>query len=312
MSELQNIPNGCDVQFEVLTTSLSRPSTFAGVDLTDERARDAFLCSLAASNSPKVIINCAAERRPDKVETNPSKARALNVSLPTSLGAWCKERGAFMVHISSDYVFDGRQPPYSPQAQPNPLQAYGQMKLESEISLLGADESAFILRVPVLYGDTDDEAESAVTALAAMAKDSSGEKMVDDWSVRYPTHVKDVASVLRQIVEKRLQEEGNSDTSTTSTSSIWKGTHHWSSNEEQLPGVPWTKYTITKVIAQILRLPTDHLKPDSGAPAGAAPRPQDCHLDSSWLRERGVCPAPTETALAEGLSAVFSSLQNKP
>ena len=74
---------------------------------------------------PKVVIHAAAERRPDVVEKNEEETMALNVFGTQFLAEECACRGIFMLYISTDYVFDGTQPPYKVDATPNPLNTYG-------------------------------------------------------------------------------------------------------------------------------------------------------------------------------------------
>ncbi|RXM96439.1 Methionine adenosyltransferase 2 subunit beta [Acipenser ruthenus] len=79
---------------------------------------------------PHVIVHCAAERRPDVVESQTDAAIQLNVS---AAGNLAKEAGvSFVIYISTDYVFDGRNPPYDVNDTPNPLNLYGKTKLEGE------------------------------------------------------------------------------------------------------------------------------------------------------------------------------------
>lgn len=79
-----------------------------------------------------VVINCVAERRPDRVDKDEARARVLNVDLLTRLAEAAAAHGFHLIHVSTDYVFDGSSPPYAPDAAPNPLNAYGRQKLEAE------------------------------------------------------------------------------------------------------------------------------------------------------------------------------------
>src|SRR5690606_8717745 len=127
---------------------------------------------------------------------------------------------------------------------------------------------ALVLRVPVLYGLTDDLAESAVTVIAESVADPAP-KRLDHWAARYPTFTDDVAVVLRQIVERRRREPS------------FGGVYHWSGDER------FTKYEMARAIAEIWEIDASHLQPDSAEPAGA-PRPRDCQLDCSALEALGI------------------------
>lgn len=73
-----------------------------------------------------------------------------------------------MIHISTDYVFDGTRPPYSPSDNPNPLNNYARSKLQSEQIVQDIQPEATILRVPVLFGPTDRLEESAISILSML------------------------------------------------------------------------------------------------------------------------------------------------
>ena len=79
-------------------------------------------CTLA----PQVIIHCAAERKPDVCEKDPQLAVGLNIK--KTLAALAHEMGARFMYISTEYVFDGRNPPYNVDDVPNPLNKYGESK----------------------------------------------------------------------------------------------------------------------------------------------------------------------------------------
>lgn len=81
---------------------------------------------------PHVIVHCAAERRPDVVESQPDAASQLNVGASGNLAKEAAAIGAFLIYISSDYVFDGTNPPYTEEDIPSPLNLYGKTKLDGE------------------------------------------------------------------------------------------------------------------------------------------------------------------------------------
>lgn len=70
-----------------------------------------------------------------------------------------------LIYISTDYVFDGTSPPYEVDDNPNPLQFYGQSKFEGEKAIRGEYPEAVVLRVPILYGKTEYNGESAINIL---------------------------------------------------------------------------------------------------------------------------------------------------
>lgn len=70
-----------------------------------------------------------------------------------------------LIYISTDYVFDGTTPPYEVEDKPNPLNFYGQTKLDGEEAIKSVYPEAVILRVPILYGSTEYNGESAINVL---------------------------------------------------------------------------------------------------------------------------------------------------
>lgn len=232
-----------------------------GLDLCDAKAVKEYL----DARQPRVIVHCAAERRPDQSESAPEATMRLNVEATARLAKWAAANGAWMVFLSTDYVFDGVTPPYPTDALTNPLNLYGRSKRDGELAVWAETSDAAVLRVPVLYGDVENLGESVVTDLARQIREAKGQPLtLEDWATRYPTCVDDLAVVLRQMVERRLAQPD------------FRGTFHWSGDE------PFTKFGMGRVIARVLGADPETLVPDAKPPAGA-PRPKDCHLDCSDL-----------------------------
>ncbi len=122
------------------------------LDIRDNKAvRDA-----VKDLSPDVIINCAAFTRVDASETERNSAYALNVEGPRNLARAAKEADALLVHISSDYVFDGGKEipaPYIESDPPKPISFYGQTKWEGEEAIRTECPKHMILRTAWLYGE---------------------------------------------------------------------------------------------------------------------------------------------------------------
>ncbi len=269
--------------WSVTGTAFSRAAPgLERLDLSQTDAIPAFLDRLA----PDVIIHTAAERRPDVSEKDPAGTRRLNVGSTGALAQWCAARGAFLIYLSSDYVFDGTQPPYAPESPTHPINTYGQSKLDGELAILATGCDAALLRVPILYGEVESLGESPVTVLAKnMLSARPGERLaMEHWATRYPTYTPDVAVVLRQMAERRLADPA------------FKGIFHWSGDE------PMTKYEMALAFAPLLRFDPSRLIADATPPAGA-PRPKDCHLDSSRLEQLGI---GRRTPFAQTIPAILA------
>ncbi|WP_118185744.1 dTDP-4-dehydrorhamnose reductase family protein [Paraburkholderia phosphatilytica] len=240
------------------------------LDIRDSKSVDRFI----DDTRPDAIVIAAAERRPDICEHEPLVARALNVDAVRAIANAARRCGAWTLSISTDYVFDGSRPPYLPADPPHPINAYGTSKLEGERALMEASTSSCVLRLPLLYGPIVDWQESAVTSLVpAIAASASGlpdgkTAVMDAWATRYPTYTPDVAVLIRQLLERRLQGVPVC------------GVTHWSGDE------PMTKYDIALSIASALGIQA-RISPQHH-PTDATPRPRDCHLDSSTLDAMGL------------------------
>jgi dTDP-4-dehydrorhamnose reductase len=100
------------------------------------------------------VVDCAAVTDVDACETDPERARAVNAAWPGRLATACAERGIPLCHVSTDYVFGGRDPPYTEGDDPNPLQVYGETKLAGERAVRDAGAEGpepLVLRVSFLW-----------------------------------------------------------------------------------------------------------------------------------------------------------------
>ncbi|CAL8401397.1 unnamed protein product [Boreogadus saida] len=239
-------------------------------DLLDEEA----VRSLLNQHTPDVIVHCAAERRPDVVERHPEAAENLNVHATGALAKEAAAAGVVFLYISTDYVFDGRRPPYGEDDAPNPLNQYGRSKLAGERETFRQCPGAVVLRVPILYGEVESVAESAVTVLWPGVQQGAAESCVlDHCQQRFPTYTGDVAAVCRNIAERSLQD-----------ASV-QGIFHFSSKEQM------TKYQMAVAMATAFNLPSTHLIPLTEAPPGVS-RPQNAQLDCSRLQLMGLGVEP--------------------
>lgn len=102
---------------------------------------------------PNVIVNAAAYTAVDKAETETELARAVNAIAPTVMAQEAQRLGATLIHVSTDYVFDGRKnTPYTEDDSPNPIGVYGRTKLEGEEGIRKACTNHLILRTAWVYG----------------------------------------------------------------------------------------------------------------------------------------------------------------
>lgn len=237
---------------------------------------------------PTVILHSAAERRPDVVDNEEEKTKKLNIDATQLLCDLAKEVGGYVIFISTDYVFDGTSPPYKPTATPKPLNKYGISKAEGEQIVINSSPANCVLRVPILYGMVETLDESAVTVLFSKVKDASKSAMMNHYERRYPTFCLDVAKALKVLADKRTE---NPDLT---------GFFHWTGSEMM------TKYDMALLMAEVFDLPSSHIVADT-KPSAGAPRPFDCHLDSSRLDDLG---AKERTPFKEAIKEALKSFES--
>ena len=259
--------------------SVSRSSKPHSLDITNYEQVKSFL----HEHKPTFIINCAAERRPDACEKKIQESELLNIHAVYNLALEAsKLPGCGFVQISTDYIFDGKDAPYTETSVPNPLNAYGKQKNRGEHAALAGHSDAIILRVPVLYGPTSDLSESAVTAFVDTLRRNLPGTTIDDWQIRVPTLTTDIAKVL---VNMATMWHSNS-----STRSSLVGTWHYTSEEL------FTRYSLCKFFASKLNVDISNVTPVAGPPPGAV-RPYDCFLSTTKMKQHEnlyVTPTPFE------------------
>lgn len=121
----------------------------AQCDITQPGGLERIFASLA----PDAVINCAAYNQVDRAESEPSAAFAVNASGPMHLAQACREHGAILLHVSTNYVFDGASSrPYHELDCPRPLSVYAASKLSGEYLAQAHCERCYIVRTTGLYG----------------------------------------------------------------------------------------------------------------------------------------------------------------
>ena len=139
---------GSDVEF--VNTDVTEGEGVKALDITDVDA----VLKMVEETKPEVIINCAAHTNVDACETQWDLAYKINAIGPRNLSIAASKAGAKMIHVSTDYVFEGNGTrPYTEFDEPNPVSAYGKTKLEGENFVKAFADKYFILRTAWLYGE---------------------------------------------------------------------------------------------------------------------------------------------------------------
>lgn len=163
-----------------------------GLDITDGGAVAAFV----GEQRPAFILNAAAYTAVDKAEADEDAARAVNADAVGHLARAASDVGARLVHVSTDFVFDGTSGiPYAPDAAPSPLGAYGRTKLAGETA---AGVDALIVRTAWVYAPTG--GNFVRTMLRLMAERPEVRVVADQ--IGTPTYAPDLARALWALADK--------------------------------------------------------------------------------------------------------------
>jgi dTDP-4-dehydrorhamnose reductase len=189
--------------YEVLSTSIERSFVFDNL-LFDYNQLDitsrSDVKSLISSYQPDIIMNAAAATNVDWCESNREEAWKANVTAVENLAEAARKVGAKLIHVSTDYVFDGKHGPYDENAQPNPIGYYGKTKLASENAIITAEIPHTILRTIVLYGSGIGIKTNFALWVINNLKAGKQISVVDD-QLGNPTFVSDLAMAMIKAFE---------------------------------------------------------------------------------------------------------------
>lgn len=150
-------------------------------------------------------INCAAYTAVDKAEEEQELAFKVNAEGPKNLALACKENRVVLIHVSTDFVFDGiKTSPYTEEDQPNPISVYGASKLQGEIEIQNTQEKYFIIRTSWLYSEHGHNFMKTMLCLAETRDEIS---VVSD-QFGTPTYAGDLAKVIVSIINNNAQNYG--------------------------------------------------------------------------------------------------------
>lgn len=187
-SELKAIENN-------LTNSSCFFTDVEELDITDKSAIDTFV----TSNNINIIINCAAYTNVDKAEDDKTTADLINHKATLNLAQVALQRNAFLVHVSTDYVFDGsRNIPYTEDVPTVPLGVYGVTKLKGEQAVTSSGCKYLIFRTSWLYSAFGN---NFVKTMIRLTTEKDKLNVVFD-QVGTPTYAGDLAEMIFSIIEK--------------------------------------------------------------------------------------------------------------
>lgn len=178
-----------DVEF--VNTDVTEGEGVKALDITDVDA----VLKMVEETKPEVIINCAAHTNVDACETQWDLAYKINAIGPRNLSIAASKAGAKMIHVSTDYVFEGNGTgPYTEFDEPNPVSAYGKTKLEGENFVKAFADKYFILRTAWLYG----EGKNFVKTMLRLAETHDEVSVVSD-QLGSPTSAVELAKMIHYL-----------------------------------------------------------------------------------------------------------------
>lgn len=235
----------------------------AALDVTD---RDAVLGAIT-SFAPDAVLHCAAWTAVDACEADPDRALAANGLAVRHVAEACHRAGAHLVHVSTDYVFDGTlDRPYHEWDEPDPVSVYGITKLVGETEARALGPSAAIVRTSWVCGE---HGSNMVKTVLRLVDEHPRLAFVSD-QVGHPTFTADLAPMLRRLAVERRS-----------------GVHHLTNQ------TPTSWYGFVREIVTLLGRDPDIVSPITTAdlqPPRPAPRPANSVLDNAVARMSGLPP----------------------
>lgn len=249
--------------FRIVATSMHQTGDYLRkADIRDPGA----LAALVKETQPAVVVLLAAYRDPDFCEEHPVETARLNVSPSRTLVDILPAR-AKLLFVSTDYVFDGKHPPYGEDAPRHPLSVYGRTKMEAEDIVLSR-RGSLVLRVPLLMGWTRDPRASGFFSQLIADVTSDQPVLLDDVLARYPVWTRDAGAAMRMLLERGE-----------------RGVFHYSTPRRL------TRYQAALDMAESLGRSAGHIQPSREVVPRKAVRPHDARLATRRWDELGL-PAP--------------------
>lgn len=209
---------------------------YISIDLADKEQLENQLESI----NPKVIVNTAALTKVDDCETDKKNCDLLNISLVAWLASFCKKKGTHLVHLSTDFVFDGQKGFYKETDATNPLSYYGLSKVKSEQLLIASNINYTILRTILVYGKVYDMSRTNIVLWVKEMLENKKEITIVNDQYRMPTYAEDLALACKNAMDKSAL-----------------GIFHISSNQL------FSVFEIAQQIAQVFHLDQTLIKPIS-------------------------------------------------
>jgi len=200
------------------------------------------LQSLLAKEQPAFVINCAAYTAVDKAEDEVELAKAVNETGAANLAIACDANGATLIHVSTDFVFEGNEVKLLVEDDiANPINVYGQTKLDGEKAVIALLKEHFILRTSWLYSEY---ANNFVKTMLKLGADRDELNIIAD-QVGTPTYAIDLANAIFDIIDSNSAAYGvyhYSNEGVTSWFDFAKGIFEISETQVKVNPIPGSAY----------------------------------------------------------------------
>lgn len=190
-----------------------------------------------------VLINCAAITNVDGCEAKPEEAFAVNTEAAAVVAEICAGKGVRLIHISTDYVFDGEKAePYREEDEPNPISVYGASKLEGERRVLNVSEDHMVARVSWVFGP---DRPSFIDGIVQRAREQDAVQAIAD-KFSTPTYTIDAASMLRALFDRSMA--GGIYHITSRGGCSWREYGQWALDCCRVEGLPLRAQTVDAIL----------------------------------------------------------------
>lgn len=262
-----NFASICMSHYSIIAVCNSNPVTLSDVevrncDITDyHRLKDLF-----HSMKPDAVIHLAAASNPNYCQIHPEETFRVNVTASSNIAGICADLQSACVFTSSDLIFNGKNPPYTENDAPSPVNTYGEQKLTAEQQMRLRYDNVTICRMPLMYGDAPENAGSFIKSWIEQLKNGNQLKLFTD-EMRTPVSAHDACKGLLLALER-------------------PGEIIHLGGPERL-----SRYEMGQILSESIGIPLSLIKPckQKDVPM-AAPRPSDVSLDSSKALRMGYCP----------------------
>ncbi|MET2984246.1 dTDP-4-dehydrorhamnose reductase [Aureibaculum conchae] len=177
----------------------ARNYTYYNTDITDKN----IVINLLDNVKPDYIINCAAMTNVDECEKEQEKCFSVNVEALKTIVESAKKYNSHLIHISTDFIFDGENGPYTEDDEPNPINYYGLSKLKGEEIIKQAQINYTILRTILVYGLVDNMSKNNIVSWIKKGIENKQTLTIVNDQYRMPTFVDDLADACLLAIQNK-------------------------------------------------------------------------------------------------------------